>query len=60
MGNDDPPVHRDLISPVIHFMLPNDEKVEKEKGKEYYSVEKALHLVTTNWEKGEENEKIKT
>ncbi|RZC35085.1 sodium-coupled monocarboxylate transporter 1-like [Asbolus verrucosus] len=49
LNNDDPPVHRDLLSPVIYFML-SDEKLEDEK-KDYYSLERALHLVTTNCEK---------
>ncbi|EFA00982.1 sodium-coupled monocarboxylate transporter 1 [Tribolium castaneum] len=58
LENDDPPVHRDLISPVVHFALPNDDDMQKEKNKDYYSVEKALHLVTTNWEKNEDDAKI--
>ncbi|RZB40467.1 SSF domain containing protein, partial [Asbolus verrucosus] len=45
LGHDDPPVHRDLLSPVIYFML-SDEKLQDEK--DYYSLNKALHLVTTN------------
>ncbi|XP_068915371.1 sodium-coupled monocarboxylate transporter 1-like [Tenebrio molitor] len=57
LGSDDPPVHRDLLSPVIHFMLSDDH--QEQKTKEYYSVDKALHLVTTNMEK-DDCDKIKT
>ncbi|RZC42684.1 SSF domain containing protein, partial [Asbolus verrucosus] len=42
LNNDDPPVHRDLLSPVIYSML-SDEKSDDEK-KDYYSLDKALHL----------------
>ncbi|XP_018332183.1 sodium-coupled monocarboxylate transporter 1-like [Agrilus planipennis] len=36
----DPPVNRDYISPVVHFALP------KEKPSDYYSVEKAMEMVS--------------
>lgn len=46
LPSDDPPVHRDLLSPVIYFLLPTQKSNEKDIG--YYNVEKALHLVTVN------------
>jgi sodium-coupled monocarboxylate transporter 8/12 len=49
LGSDDPPVQRDLLSPVIHFMLSDDH--QDQKTKDYYSLDKALHLVATNSDK---------
>ncbi|KAJ3663287.1 hypothetical protein Zmor_007590 [Zophobas morio] len=56
--NDDPPVNRDLISPVIYFLLP-EEKIVFDAKKNYYSLDKALHLVTTMNFSKESDEKIK-
>ena len=57
--NDDPPVNRDLISPVIYFLLP-EEKIVFDAKKNYYSLDKALHLVTTMNFSKESDEKIKS
>ncbi|KAK9708914.1 Sodium:solute symporter family [Popillia japonica] len=40
---DDPPVHKDLITPLMHFLLPQEEAVITEKV--YYRVEKALEAL---------------
>lgn len=39
----DPEVNRDFISPVMHWLLEKKEK--------YYTVEKALHIITESIEK---------
>ncbi|XP_063925469.1 sodium-coupled monocarboxylate transporter 2-like [Zophobas morio] len=54
LGNDDPPVHRDLLSPVIYFLL-SDKEVENCPTKEYYKLDKASHYVLMK----EELQKIK-
>ena len=58
LGNNDPPVHRDLLSPIIYSFLSDEEK-QNDKMKEYYRLDKALHLVSVNSDK-EEMEKIKS
>ncbi|KAJ3663285.1 hypothetical protein Zmor_007588 [Zophobas morio] len=58
LGNNDPPVHRDLLSPIIYSFL-SDEEQQNDKMKEYHRLDKALHLVSVNSEK-EEMEKIKS
>ncbi|GJQ68450.1 hypothetical protein Trydic_g17031 [Trypoxylus dichotomus] len=45
---DDPPVHRDLITPIMHFLLPQEEAITNEKI--YYTVEKALSLLNVETE----------
>ncbi|XP_063925687.1 sodium-coupled monocarboxylate transporter 1-like [Zophobas morio] len=58
LGNNDPPVDRDLLSPIIYSFL-SDKEGKDEKMKEYYRLDKALHLVSVNSDK-EEMEKIKS
>ncbi|GJQ68448.1 hypothetical protein Trydic_g17030 [Trypoxylus dichotomus] len=47
-NKDDPPVHRDLITPIMHFLLPQEEAITNEKI--YYPVEKALNLLNVETE----------
>lgn len=47
---DDPPVHRDLITPIMHFLLPKEEETVVNE-KLYYPVGEALkvlHIETEN------------
>lgn len=45
----------DLISPLVHFLVPNDKK-QVPDNVEYCSVDKALRIITYNSEKEKEAE----
>ncbi|KAI4470149.1 sodium-coupled monocarboxylate transporter [Holotrichia oblita] len=54
---DDPPVHKDLITPLMHFLLPQEEVIMTEKV--YYPIEKALDTLQTETEIYEKLKEIK-
>lgn len=48
--------HLDLISPVVHCLVPTEKEKIVPGNTEYCSVDKALHIVTYNTEKHKEAE----
>lgn len=47
LRNTDPPVHRDLLSPAIHFLLSDKENKEENNRKNSSTVYKTLELISS-------------
>lgn len=49
-GKDTRPARKELLCPLVHFLLPKEDEHTINVSK-YYSVDKALHILTNNAEK---------
>lgn len=51
--DEEKPLRLDLVSPLVHFLIPKSKKAVPETV-DYYSVDKALTMITYNTEKEKE------
>lgn len=54
-GKDNRPARKELLCPLVHFLLPKDDEGVIGSS-QYYSVEKALHILSDNEKKEKEDD----